>query len=166
MEFHLICRVSQFVENLGNCLQACWFSPKNCNRDAIKSLKNCQTEIEWLLELLQIKNIPFLTHSVIVAFNLISKAGSRNNVPCVFSMAILSEFQRRRWPGRRTPLYHPRYFLELLQSIDFDDEHDLASELEMIARPIVQSLLETLESFDQLKIQTVPQLHQGLRFIN
>lgn len=58
------------------------------------------------------------------------------------------------------------YFLELLQSIDFDDEHDLSSELEMIARPIVQSLLETLESFDQLKIQTVPQLHQGMRFIS
>ena len=56
------------------------------------------------------------------------------------------------------------YFLELLQSIDFDDEHDLASELEMIARPIVQSLLETLESFEQLKIQSVPQLHQGMRF--
>ena len=94
VEFHLICRVSQFVENLGNCLQACWFSPKNCNRDAIKSLKNCQTEIEWLLELLQIKNIPFLTHSVIVAFNLISKAGSRhkNKVLCVFSMVIVFEF--------------------------------------------------------------------------
>ena len=77
VEFHLICRVSQFVENLGNCLQACWFSPKNCNRDAIKSLKNCQVEIEWLMELLRIKNIPFLTHSVIVGLNLISKAGSR-----------------------------------------------------------------------------------------
>ena len=32
----------------------------------------------------------------------------------------------------------------------------------MIARPIVQSLLETLESFEQLKIQSVPQLHQGI----
>ena len=36
----------------------------------------------------------------------------------------------------------------------------------MIARPIVQSLLETLESFEQLKIQSVPQLHQGKRFIS
>ena len=81
-------------------------------------------------------------------------------------MVILSEVQRRRSSRRRTSLDHSRPFLELLQSIDFDDEHDLASELEMIARPIVQSLLETLESFDQLKIQTVPQLHQGLRFIS
>ena len=81
-------------------------------------------------------------------------------------MVILSEVQRRRSSRRRTSLDHLRPFLELSQSIDFDDEHDLASELEMIARPIVQSLLETLESFDQLKIQTVPQLHQGLRFIS
>jgi len=80
VEFHLICRVSQFVENLGNCLQACWFSPKNCNRDAIKSLKNCQIEIEWLMELLRIKNIPFLTHSVIVGLNLISKVGLKKVV--------------------------------------------------------------------------------------
>ena len=81
-------------------------------------------------------------------------------------MVVSSEFQRRQSTGRRTPLYHPKGILELLQSIDFDDEHDLASELEMIARPIVQSLLETLESFDQLKIKTVPQLHQGLCFIS
>ena len=74
ISFHLTCRTAQFIESLGAALHACWYSPKNCQKLAIRTLSNCQLEVEWFLNLLEVKNVPILTNSLVIALTSVVKA--------------------------------------------------------------------------------------------
>ena len=75
ISFHLTCRTAQFIESLGTALHACWYSPKNCQKLAIRTLSNCQLEVEWFLNLLEVKNVPILTNSLVMALTNVVKVG-------------------------------------------------------------------------------------------
>ena len=78
-DFHLVSRVAQFAEFYGQLIANCWYSPKNCQHDAIRTFSQCQTDVSWILDLLKVESNPFVVQSAVHALNAIFKAISADN---------------------------------------------------------------------------------------
>ena len=74
-EFLLVGRLAQFSDSMGSLIAQCWYSPKNCEHDALKSLFQCSDAIKLLIKVVSLKS-PFLVESGIHAFQSIVKAVS------------------------------------------------------------------------------------------
>lgn len=83
-EFQLCGRLAQFCDSMGGLIASCWYSHKNCEHDAIKSLSQCGEAVSFLIKVVSLKS-PFLVQSAILAFQNIIKAISTFLDPATFS---------------------------------------------------------------------------------
>ena len=64
----------KFAEFYGQLIANCWYSPKNCQHDAIRTFSQCQADVSWILDLLQVDSNPFVVQSAVHGLNAIFKA--------------------------------------------------------------------------------------------